>query len=774
MTTSTEARTRLVQNDYVRTPCNGKAPVLKEWQKRTGASADDIDIWAQTYPNATNTGILCAYTPTLDIDVLDDSAVDAAVELVRERYGDRGKIMLRYGLRPKVAIPFRTDTPFAKIKVLLTAPDGTAGQKIELLAEGQQVVVHGIHPDTHAPYQWSDGNPGSVKRDELPLITEAEAQKLVNDVVAVMLNHGYQIADEGKRKRNGTGDDTRTDCSCLITNILAGHDLHDSLRDLGFNWVASGMAPGAVVDQLRDLMDRSTVPHDARWQERYADIQRLVDGAVDWLRQTKEKKPEDAEPVPDGAAVLGLARDYLKKYVAHPSSHALVAHTLLCAHTHLLEAFDSTPRAAFLSAFPESGKTRALEATGPLVCRLVSTVNASSNYLFRKAGDVAGPPTVLFDEIDTIFGPKAKEHEDIRGFINAGHRKGATYGRCRVVGSTVLTEDSPCYAAVMMAGLGWLPDTLLSRSVVIRMHRRLESEKISQFRTRTSIPEGEAIGTQLARWARSVFDDAVTARPEMPEGVEDRQADAWEPLLAVADLAGGEWPKLARAAAVALVKANRETPPSLPHRLLRDSRLAFWENLRAVAEARPKGLITETLMGAMCNLDDSPWQTINKGANGAREPFTTVELAKHMFDFGVEPEQLRPYPGDNITQRRGYPLAPLALAWRRYLPPLSLRLEAVTAVTPVTRKVLDEFFEWVLVDDDGKPVTGVTGVTGFSARERDQEAEVKAETPDPSATPNSGADGEGVLTAGKPDFAKILSHFDDWPQVDPKKPRERG
>jgi len=382
---------------------------------------------------------------------------------VHERFEGRGRIMQRYGLRPKVAIPFRTDTPFAKIKVLLTAPDGSAGQKVELLCRDQQVVVHGVHPDTHAMYEWSNGSPGNTRRDELPLITEVEAQTLVNDVVALMLERGYQVSNERKRNGNGAdqdnGDDTHTDCGYLITNILAGHDLHDSLRNLSFNWVASGMAPGTVVNELRGLMDRSAAPHDAeRWQPRYDDIPRLVDGAVKLLRQTKEKKPPPGEqPVPDDAAVLGLARDYLKKYVAHPSSHALVAHTLLCAHTHLLEAFDSTPRGAFLSAFPESGKTRALEATAPLVCRPVSTVNASSNYLFRKAGDDAGPPTVLFDEIDTIFGPKAKEHEDIRGFINAGHRKGATYGRCRVVGNSVLTEDSPCYAAVMMGGLGWYP-----------------------------------------------------------------------------------------------------------------------------------------------------------------------------------------------------------------------------------------------------------------------------------------------------------------------------
>jgi hypothetical protein len=188
-----------------------------------------------------------------------------------------------------------------------------------------------------------------------------------------------------------------------------------------------------------------------------------------------------------------------------------------------------------------------------------------------------------------------------------------------------------------MAGLGWLPDTLLSRAVVIRMQRRLKSEKVEPFRTRTSIPEGRAIGTQLAAWARSVFDDAAAARPEMPEGVADRQADAWEPLLAVADLVGGEWPALARETAVALVKINRDTPPTLQLRLLQDLRLVFWKNLTAAAQARPKGLPTETVLNELYHLDDAPWQTVNKG-----EQYTSTQLASRLFDYGVEPEQLRP------------------------------------------------------------------------------------------------------------------------------------
>jgi len=151
-------------------------------------------MWARDFPNASNTGMLCVTAPTLDIDVLDAEAVDAAVILVQERFADRGKILLRYGHRPKVGIPFQTDMPFKKISVPLTAPDGDTNQKIEFLAMGQQVVVHGVHPVTHEMYQWSGGNPGNTKRAELPAITVEEARALVEDIVTLTEARGYRRA----------------------------------------------------------------------------------------------------------------------------------------------------------------------------------------------------------------------------------------------------------------------------------------------------------------------------------------------------------------------------------------------------------------------------------------------------------------------------------------------------------------------------------------------------------------------------------------------------
>ena len=126
-----------------------------------------------------------------------------------------------------------------------------------------------------------------------------------------------------------------------------------------------------------------------------------------------------------GAAVLfDQVHAFLGRFIVYPSQHAHVAHTLWVAHTFVMDAWESTPRIAFLSPEPASGKTRALEVSVLLVPRPVEAINVTPAYLFRKVGSDAGPPTILYDEIDTVFGPKAKDNEEIRALLNAGHRRG--------------------------------------------------------------------------------------------------------------------------------------------------------------------------------------------------------------------------------------------------------------------------------------------------------------------------------------------------------------
>jgi Protein of unknown function (DUF3631) len=362
-----------------------------------------------------------------------------------------------------------------------------------------------------------------------------------------------------------------------------------------------------------------------------------------------------------GHAVLDDVHAFLGRFVAYPTRHAHLAHTLWIVHTHLMGAWESTPRIAFLSPEPGSGKTRALEITELLVPLPVEAVNVTPAYLFRKVGDKAGTPTILYDEIDTVFGPKAKDNEEIRGLLNAGHRRGAVAGRCVVKGKNVETEEIPAYCAVALAGIGWLPDTILSRAIVVRMRRRAPGETIEPYRRRVHAREGHPIRDQLAIWARSVQASVSDAWPVMPTGIVDRDSDVWEPLLAVADAAGGDWPERARYSAVALVAASRESVPSLGLRLLADLRTVFGDRL-----AMP----TDQIVAALTALDEAPWGEISKG-----KPLNALALAQRLRQYGVTSKNIR--VGTIVS--KGYVAEDLADAWSRYLPPSSHK--AATAAT---------------------------------------------------------------------------------------------
>lgn len=371
----------------------------------------------------------------------------------------------------------------------------------------------------------------------------------------------------------------------------------------------------------------------------------------------------DPWDVPLGAELLDQVYAFLGAFVAYPSADARAAHTLWIAHAHLLQAWESTPRIAFLSPEPGSGKTRALEITETLVPRPVEAVNVTPAYLFRKVADEAGTPSILFDEIDTVFGPKAKDNEEIRGLLNAGHRRGAVAGRCVVRGKLIETEEIPAFCAVALAGLGGLPDTILSRSVIIRMRRRAPSEKVEPYRRRDHAPQGHALRARLEEWAADVEAAVTVARPAMPAGVVDRDADVWEPLITVADAAGGSWPDRARVAAVALVADSKRGTPSLGIRLLADLRSVFGDE---------DHLATEDILNRLHRLEESPWGDLRG------KPLDARGLAQRLRPYDIKPTTVRIL----TSTPKGYRREDLHDAWERYLGPAPH--ESATSATSAT------------------------------------------------------------------------------------------
>jgi hypothetical protein len=417
--------------------------------------------------------------------------------------------------------------------------------------------------------------------------------------------------------------------------------------------VATAARSGMSADAIEELMRANPEGCAQKYLEGGDRLRFEIDRSLEKIEQGKESGPAPDASI-DGAELLDQVRAFIGRFVVYPSDHARTAHALWVAHTHLMDSWESTPRLAFLSAEPESGKTRALEISNLLVPKPVDAINVSAAYLFRKVA--ADSPTILFDEIDTVFNTRngaAGNNEDIRGLLNAGHRRGAVAGRCVVQGNTVVTEELPAYAAVALAGLGDLPDTILSRAIIVRMNRRAPGERVEPFRARLHAAAGHALRDRLVAWTKGAA-PRLTGWPTLPDEVTDRAADCWEPLVAVADLAGGQWPDTARAAAVALVarlvEDRREA--SLGLRLLAD--------MRAVLGAED-AKTTSAILDRLQKLDESPWVDV-KG-----KPLTDRGLAVRLRAYGIKPKVIRV----GGATPRGYQREDFEDAWSRYLPPPS-------------------------------------------------------------------------------------------------------
>lgn len=202
----------------------------------------------------------------------------------------------------------------------------------------------------------------------------------------------------------------------------------------------------------------------------------------------------------------------------------------------------------------------------------------------------------------------------------------------------------------------------------MRMRRRAPGERVESFRHRVVKPQVAPLADRLADWAHSRLFALREAWPKIPDAVQDRNADCWEPLLAVADAAGGRWPELARVAAVALVADARDnTRESLGVRLLADLRTCW------VSNGDPDHLSTEDVLEHLTGMDESPWGDLRG------KPLDARGLSRRLAPYGVKPKTVR--VGDKTP--KGYDRGDLIDPWNRYLPePVVARVADVADTQP--------------------------------------------------------------------------------------------
>ena len=367
------------------------------------------------------------------------------------------------------------------------------------------------------------------------------------------------------------------------------------------------------------------------------DVRVLMDAAEAW-------QPPKIE---DGAVLLDDLVAFVRRYVILTEAQA-DAVALWGMHTHALDAADATPYLSITSAEKRSGKTRLLEVLEPTVARPWFTGRVTSAVLIRKID--GSQPTLLLDESDAAFKGEKEYAETLRGILNNGHRRGAVVSLCVKAGGDFELRDFSVFGPKAFAGIGKLPDTITDRSIRIDLRRRAPGEHVDRFRHSRVKDEAEPLRERLSSWAAAQVDTLRSARPELPDSLDDRAQDGWEPLLAIADAVGGEWATRARQAAVALSTGDGREDDSFGVQLLRDIDAIF----KAHGADR---LASATLCAALNALEEAPWGDLRG------KPLDPRRLAQMVKPYGIKPRSVRVA----AATAKGYQREDFMDAWRRYL-----------------------------------------------------------------------------------------------------------
>jgi putative DNA primase/helicase len=360
-----------------------------------------------------------------------------------------------------------------------------------------------------------------------------------------------------------------------------------------------------------------------------------------------------------------------------------------------------------------------------LIPRSIAASNLSPSTIFRTID--LEHCTLLIDEADTFVRTrKDAGNEDLRGLLNSGHTRATAYVIRNVPAGEKAWQPKrfSTWCPIAIAGIGGLPDTVEDRSITIRMRRKLRSEKVERLTRRNKAARADAatLASKLARFAADNLDKLRAADPASPETLNDRATDNWEHLLAIADLASGDWPARARAAAVKL-SGDREDSDweSLHTKLLTDIKAIFEAQPESTAELRSKDICEK-----LAQIETSPWAEMGRGG----KPITHARLARMLKSFEIYVTKIE------NGNARGYQKSNFSDAFERYLAPI-----------PPTQ---------------GVKVSETLGREGESddfkvSSEFSQDTLENAETPTPSGASDTWTASEGGMSAALPDAPAAAS-----------------
>jgi hypothetical protein len=345
--------------------------------------------------------------------------------------------------------------------------------------------------------------------------------------------------------------------------------------------------------------------------------------------------------VVDGAALISDMMAAIKRYIVLPEGGAEIV-SLWILHSHAFDCFGHSPRLAIQSPEKGCGKTTLLDFVAQVVARALPTSNATTSAIFRIVE--ASGPTLLIDEADTFL----RENDELRGILNSGHRKGGAV--IRTVGDDHEPRQFSTWAPCAIALIGRLPDTLEDRSIVCALRRRKPSERVESFRGDRA-DHLHVLARKAARWCEDHAAELTAADPDMGT-LQNRTADNWRPIYAIADVAGGPWPARVRDIAAEADAARDEQS----HRalMLADIRDCF----------TTKGIdriSSEDLVAHLVGLDNRGWCEFKGG-----RPLTKATLTRMLSGFGVVSTNVR--MGGRVP--KGYYANAFEDAFERYLPPL--------------------------------------------------------------------------------------------------------